>query len=245
MRTASRADHGMREHALAELERRRLDLLREQDFLLLRERRDLGDVAEIGDERSRARPSARSSLRCSSASRRTRTPPIGTASTTAPPRCPRRARASAPAPRRSSRSSSWQSCLATAHSSSFRLPSVGHRRARLAACTAPVALGVRGSARLATRRSDLQDPLLGWSAPVGHGAALAPRGPWSTTRCSTAELRSASATLVDVPAGLERRAASRSPSNERQAYGGSRPASMAVRLLMIVNDFVSAQCLTR
>src|SRR4029450_12440217 len=37
---------------LAELEGRRLDLLGEQDLLLLREGRDVRDVAEVGDERA-------------------------------------------------------------------------------------------------------------------------------------------------------------------------------------------------
>src|SRR4029450_7419534 len=39
-------------HALAERERRGLDLLREEDFLLLAERRDLRDVAEVRHERA-------------------------------------------------------------------------------------------------------------------------------------------------------------------------------------------------
>ena len=52
MRTASAADQGTLHHALAELEGRRLDLLREQDLLLLGEGRDVGDVAEVGNQRA-------------------------------------------------------------------------------------------------------------------------------------------------------------------------------------------------
>ena len=53
---------GDAQHALAERERRRLDLLGEEDFLLLAEGRDLGDVAEVRHERAalaRARRLAR------------------------------------------------------------------------------------------------------------------------------------------------------------------------------------------
>ena len=212
MRTASQRRPRDAQHALAELERRRLDLLREQDFLLLREGRDLGDVAEVRDERSRARPSARSLFGVRAARVRTRTPIDRD-------RCSRPRRsvsapssASDPAPRGSPPSSSM-SCLAHFASFFFVCPRWATAGAGLRHCRLPGPPSRPGRRRARDCRGRSPDPLCLERCPVQHGAASPHSWPRSSDAVAAPRKRRVSVgnSYRRLPSRIRARAAPRLP----------------------------------